>query len=56
LLRQTLADFAKNTDRMKAPVEEVPSVAEMESQAPAKRWESLDVFHTRTGLYSPNDA
>ena len=41
---------------MKAPVEEVPSVAEMDPQAPAKRWESLDVFHTRTGLYSPNDA
>jgi len=51
-----LADFAKNTDRIKPPVEEVPSVAEMESQAPAKRWESLDVFHTRTGQYSPNDA
>ncbi len=56
LLRQTLADFAKNTDRMKVTVDEVPSVAELGSQAPAKRWESLDVFHTRTGLYSPNDA
>jgi len=56
LLRETLAELAKNTDRMKAPVEEVPSVAEMDPQAPAKRWESLDVFHTRTGLYSPNDA
>jgi GTP-binding protein HflX len=56
LLRETLAELAKNTDRIKAPVEEVPSVAEMDPQAPAKRWESLDVFHTRTGLYSPNDA
>lgn len=56
LLRQTLADFAKNTDRMKVTADEVPSVAELGSQAPAKRWESLDVFHTRTGLYSPNDA
>ena len=56
VLRETLAELAKNTDRMKAPVEEVPSVAEMDPQAPAKRWESLDVFHTRTGLYSPNDA
>jgi GTP-binding protein HflX len=56
LMRQTLADFARNTDRMKAPVNEVPSVAELSSQAPVKRWESLDVFHTRTGLYSPFDA
>jgi GTP-binding protein HflX len=56
LMRQTLADFARNTDRMKAPVDEVPSVAELSSQAPVKRWESLDVFHTRTGMYSPFDA
>ena len=56
LLRQTLADLARNTDRMKVPVDEVPSVAELSSQAPAKRWESLDVFHTRTGMYSPFDA
>jgi GTP-binding protein HflX len=56
LMRQTLADFARNTDRMKVPVDEVPSVAELSSQAPAKRWESLDVFHTRTGMYSPFDA
>jgi GTP-binding protein HflX len=55
-MRQTLADFARNTDRMKAPVDEVPSVAELSPQAPAKRWESLDVFHTRTGMYSPFDA
>jgi GTP-binding protein HflX len=56
LLRETLADLAQNTDRMKLAVEEVPSVAEMGSQTPVKRWESLDIYHTRTGLYSPFDA
>jgi GTP-binding protein HflX len=56
LLRETLADFAKNTDRIEPTEELVPSVADLETQAPTKRWESLDIFHTRTGLYSPFDA
>lgn len=55
LLRETLAEIAKNTARMK-PSEETSSVADFEQEVPVKRWESLDFYHSRTGVYSPHDA
>ena len=56
LLRTTLADLAKNTARMKPSVDVDSSVAQLDLKIPAKRWESLDIFHDRSGTYSPNDA
>lgn len=56
LLRSTLADFARKTDRMKPTLNEAASVAEFEVKTPAKRWESLDIFHHQSGMYFPNDA
>ena len=56
LLRSTLADLAKNTARMKPSEDVVSSVAQLDLKTPAKRWESLDIFHDQAGTYSPNDA
>jgi GTP-binding protein HflX len=56
LLRTTLADLAKNTARIKPSGDVDSSVAQLDLKTPAKRWESLDIFHDRSGTYSPNDA